>query len=295
MAARAMTEVPLTMRGDYAVVPVSVAGAETPLLFILDTGAGGSVVSPATRAMLPIDPSESRFDTIVGAGGKSEMESVPLASLRVGEFTVEGLRAVVIDLADFKRSADEPYAGILGQDFLKRFDVEIDLPANRMRLHRRGNGNAPQLGFNAGPPLRNVSTSEDIGWLAFDATVEGKPVRALLDSGAPRTIVNWDAARAAGLSETSERVRKRERPTGGLGPARAPTFDFDATDLTVGSVAFGATPLRIANLQVFDLIGMGGKPGMLAGLDLLRRCAIFISYEDRTVRMCSRAEARATQ
>jgi predicted aspartyl protease len=276
----AVTEVPLKMMGSYAVLPVSVAGSE-PLLFILDTAAGGSVISPATRAALAIDESQARFDTIVGAGGRSEMESVPLAALRVGDFTVEDLRAVVIDLSKFQRSPSTPYAGILGQDFLKRFDVEIDLPAERLRLHRNTN---QRPSFDAGPPVRSLS--EEVGWLVFDAMLEGRPVRALLDSGAPRTIVNWHAARAIGLSENSARVRKRDRPTGGLGAHEAATFDLDASALIVGSADFGPSPVRIADLDVFTALGMGEKRGMIAGVDLLRRCAIYVDYDARTVRMC---------
>jgi predicted aspartyl protease len=278
-----MTEVPLRMVGSYAVLPVHVAGSE-PLLFILDTGAGGSVISPATRASLAIDPSQSRFDTIVGAGGKSQMESVPLAALTVGDFTVEDLRAVVIDLAKFQRDDGTQYAGILGQDFLKRFDVEIDLPGERLRLHDNAAGAPLQLAFDAGPPVRNQS--DDIGWLKFDAMLDGHPVGALVDSGSPRTIINWHAARAAGLTETSDRVRKRERPTSGLGAGAAATYDLGANTLSLGGTNFGATAVRIADLPIFELIGTGDRPAMIAGLDLLRRCAMYIDYDQRTVRLC---------
>ena len=50
-APQLIAEAPIDL-ARYAAVPVTVGSADS-LWFILDTGAGGSVVSPATRALLP--------------------------------------------------------------------------------------------------------------------------------------------------------------------------------------------------------------------------------------------------
>jgi predicted aspartyl protease len=274
-------QAPLRIVGDYAILPVSIAGADS-LLFILDTGAGGSVISPATRALLNPPDSSVRRDTIVGAGGKSLMESVALGTLSVGGYSVPDLRAVVIDLKRFQKNGGVTYAGILGQDFLRHFDVQFDLPNQRIRFFRLATSR-PNERF--GHPIQNLS--DDPSWLTFNVEVEGVTVRALLDTGAPRSILNWKAGQSLGLSKESNRVRKRANGTGGLGEAIAETHLIDAGSVRVGSTSFGPRELRIADLRVFELIGLGNAPSMLFGTDMLLRCAVHISYAAREIRFCA--------
>jgi hypothetical protein len=124
-----------------------------------------------------------------------------LPPVTVAGETVDGLRAVVMDMARYRRSEGPPYAGILGADFLRHFDVELDVPGGRMRLWRHREGSAPPAAPRAPATLANVAPAE--GFVAFDVAVGAIVARAILDSGAPTSTLNWHAAAAAGVSRES--------------------------------------------------------------------------------------------
>jgi predicted aspartyl protease len=275
------TKVPLRFDGTYALVPVTV-GARN-LMFILDSAAGGSVISPATRDALGFTDKDGEIAHIVGAGGTTEYQSMRIPSITFGGFTQRDFHVTVIDLRKFqKKDGGEPYAGILGNDFLRHFDVEINLRASEMVLYphdEKGQTTIARLkGLTAVP-----NTAEMDGFIAFEASVEGKPVSAILDTGAPATIVNWPTAKQAGVTPESEGVTRREQGTGGRGTQKAETFNYQFKEVAAGPTRFPAGELRIADLPIFKALGMNEKPSMILGLDLLQKRVLFVSYSTKKI------------
>lgn len=107
-------------------------------LFLVDTGANVSVLTEdtATRLALPAGETQGLW----GLGGTQSARLTSLPSLGLGEdvvFDVEVLVGVrgLSDTAGFM-----PVDGLLGNNVWSRFTVEIDYPADRLVLHRPGEG-----------------------------------------------------------------------------------------------------------------------------------------------------------
>lgn len=281
-ARAAFAEVPLVYDSGRILVPVRV-GAHDSLVFILDTAGGGSVVSPETAARLGIAPDAGSTVEVMGASGPVTLRSVPLPPVSVGGEVVSGLAAVVAETARFRRSAGPAYAGVLGNDFLRAFDVEVDVPAGRLRLWRHGAGAAAPMPGAAPASVANVTSVP--GFVMFDVAVGDSTARAILDSGAHLSTLNWRAAAGTGVTRGTAGMRVTRAAAGMSGdPVESHLYRFDRVG--VAGLRLPALEMRISDLPVFGAVGLGDRPAMLLGADLLRTCRVFISYSTRRVHLC---------
>ncbi len=271
-------DVPLRFDGKYVLVPVSVGNQS--LIFILDTAAGGSVVSPATRDAVGFSDKDGEISEVVGAGGTVNYQSLRVPSIVVGGHVQKNFNVTVIDLKKFQKKDSQPYAGLLGNDFLRRFDVEINLPAARMRLYPHGaDGLITISRLSKRRSVPNLAASE--GFIVFNVLVEGKPVEAILDSAAPASVLNWQAAKQVGVTPETKGVKRREQGIGGLGTQVADTYLYRFKKIKVGKMQFKPDETRIADLSIFRALGLNKKPAMLFGLDMLKNRVLFISYSTK--------------
>ncbi len=98
-----------------------------PYRFVLDTGAGGTILSPALSKEIGIEPAkQDKTSKATGAGGDVQICLGKVKSLRIGQARVEGLDVAVMDLAGISKAIETDLDGIVGYNFLKRFRVTID-------------------------------------------------------------------------------------------------------------------------------------------------------------------------
>jgi predicted aspartyl protease len=113
-------------------LPVFVNG-RGPFPFFLDTGASRTTLSFALARKLGIIAIGNRSGT--GAGGRIKMFSATVDSLAVGKASISDAAVSVGDfLSDFGSVIDTKFYGIIGNDFLSRFEVTIDYPHGSLDL-----------------------------------------------------------------------------------------------------------------------------------------------------------------
>ena len=114
------------------VLPVFVNG-KGPFQFFLDTGASRTRLSFALARRLGIVAVGNRAGT--GAGGRIPMFSATVDSLTLGNASISDAAVSVGDfLGDFGSLIDTKFYGIIGNDFLSRFEVTIDYPRGLVDL-----------------------------------------------------------------------------------------------------------------------------------------------------------------
>lgn len=271
-------ELPLRYDGTYLLAPVKTSKMEA--LFVVDTAANGTVISPVMRDALGFTEKDGQIVDVTGAGGQVKYQALELDSFGVGEFVRPKFGVVVIDLARFKKNPEQPYAGILGNNFLSDFDLEINLSASRLRLYPHdatGRAITPKLDERLSVPNK----ADSKGFIVLEVLVEGKPVTAILDTGAPTSILNWTAAKQAGVTMETKDLKRREKGTGGLGSQVADTYLYQFKRIKAGRTKFKTGEVRIADLSVFKTLGLGDKPAMLFGLDMLKSHTLFVSYSTK--------------
>jgi clan AA aspartic protease (TIGR02281 family) len=100
--------------------------------FIIDTGATICSIPSSAIDKLRIDIDQTTPNRLIStAGGIAETYEVKLKSIELGGFRISGVEALIIDIPGYRDH------GLLGQNFLNHFHIEIDNQKGILRLKKR--------------------------------------------------------------------------------------------------------------------------------------------------------------
>ena len=119
--------------GRPILVTVRVNGGLRTARLILDTGADRTLIHTRALAALGVDPSAGRAVSVTGVTGDDEGRAVVLESLEVGDARVAPFVVVAYDLRIQESAGD----GLLGRDFLERFNMRVDMEGQVVILSPR--------------------------------------------------------------------------------------------------------------------------------------------------------------
>lgn len=167
-------------------------------------------------------------------------------------------------------------AGLIGRPFLDSFGAaEFLLPEGKLRLHAPGAFDADASG------LASVTLVELGAWNLFGCTLvvdgDGVEVPALVDTGAPATILNGPAASLLGLDPPPPPPeaggllgRLFKPPVSAVAASPASRTVELAVARPAGAVALGQVRPCVGDVPGFAALGIGeGEPGAILGLDAL--------------------------
>ncbi len=120
--------------GDFALVPVRING-QGPFTFLLDTGAGESIVTPALAARFSKDTFRIRRKT-GGASGRqvAVTKALSIDRLIAGPAEFHGFDAEVIDLTGVSDALGVALDGILGCPLFEGMLLRIDFPNRTVQV-----------------------------------------------------------------------------------------------------------------------------------------------------------------
>jgi predicted aspartyl protease len=237
------------------VAPVFING-QGPFRLVVDTGASHTTISPelATTLGLPILPGSTVI--LNGVTGAEEVPTVTIDRLHAGDLVIENARAPVVT-TDIMGGAD----GILGVAGLKRERITVDFREDRLSIHRsRGKP-------NVGDMLRIPAVRVDGGLIMVIARVGGVRTRAIIDTGAERSLGNialrtalqnrnkLDAPRYTSVFGTTATVIQGELR--GVPP------------VVMGAATVSDLDLVFGDFHIFKAWNLDGAPSMLIGMDVL--------------------------
>lgn len=250
-------------------VMAQVNGAALP--FVLDTGSGPTLLRPEAAAALELLVDPARATPITGVGGTTRYPNALLRHFQLGR---RAFRDLSLPVAPGGEEGGR-LAGIIGADLLRHSALEIDLAANRIALHDNPACIAappPWPGAGEGIPLE--ITAEGLPILAL--FLNGRPARALLDTGAMRTVLARDRIAAFGIPASVLRAP----PAGtvyGTGGEEAAFHVHGGARLELGDGPTTTLPIILAPLPASLPVDM------VLGQDLLARRRLWLSYAARRV------------
>jgi predicted aspartyl protease len=253
----------------HTVARVEVDG-RGPYRFVIDTGASNTNLTAQLRAARPDLARRDADRHLNGAAGTVRTELVTLDALGVQGRTFRGLSAFVLPRGPMDMLGVD---GVLGADVISTYAMEMDVPNRRWALHAE----APaELERGMLPAVRFRLDSARMPRLTVH--VDGKFIPALLDTGAKGTFINWKAARLIGLSPEDPRLATGGFARGATTQGGSKTKISMTHDVRVGSFRWAVPKLRIADLPIFDMIGMGQGPAMILGIDALKDRRFIVDY-----------------
>ncbi len=265
--------VPLDVIAGAITLPIEVNGITAT--FILDTGAQRSVVTQAAVERLGIARDAWVGTTMSGVGGiqsrpNADPRSLTLGGVPLVRRTLTRDTSLTVGVLPRTRAGSLVIDGLLGRDFLALFDLDLDVPGRRLTLY--------QVRDCAGRflPWRNDYTAVPVSFPAEDAvvlpvTLDGTPLRALLDSGASSSLIAAPGLFRLGLQPTALAGDPTDQVSG-LGPNLVTMHRHGFHSLRVGGQTSDNPVIWVAPIRLTPIVDM------LLGADWLAGRRIWISF-----------------
>src|SRR5688572_19348731 len=184
-----IAEWPVRLQGNLPVIEGTINGKKIGVL--LDTGAHASVVTKAAAERLGL-LTRATAEYIIGVGGESQVLLTRIEELTIAGSTTKGMRVRV--------AGERPIPGVdfvLGDDFFGAVDMEFDYAKGVIRLFQPKDCKGVSLAYWDRNALQLAM--EDEKKIVVPVKINGREARALLDSGASRSVVALDFARKVGI------------------------------------------------------------------------------------------------
>lgn len=252
--------------------PVFING-QGPYRLVLDTGANHSAVIPAlaTRIGAPID---SRAVRLLGATGTAIVPTIRVDSIEIGDLLLSSRKMAIVE--DVFGGAE----GVLGADGFSDKRIVIDFSNDHISI-RRSSGALPSSGFVRVPvKVRHGHL------LMFDVHLAGVRTRAMLDTGAQKTVGN--ASLRAALMRRS-RVGTTEDIVGvTLDVHTGETFDVPPVD--IAGITIRGMRVTFGDIYIFDAWKMTKEPALLIDMDVIGLLdSLIIDYKRKEMRLRARS------
>jgi len=264
-----VTSLPL-LAGKHPTIEVAINGTSLPMA--VDTGAQGSAVTPETVAALKLPRDPDRRTRAGTLGGQDITQNVLLETLGVPNLGFVDHSIAVLPL-DAAPGGNAP-AGLIGSDLLSGFEIELDIPAQKLSFYRAAGCDSVRPPWAGRYQTVAAKLSKHHDFL-LPIELNGHVLTAMFDTGSTGETVSRAAAKSIGISDTEldNDASATGTSAGSHGYAiRRHRFD----SLQIGRETFRNLPLDVADFT---------QPGVdvLIGDDYMHRRRFFLSYSTATL------------
>ena len=259
-AAPPLNESPETLgyghdRLERMTVPVTIGG-QGPFRFVVDTGAERTVVSRQLAETLGLQPSDMvRLASIVDV---RRVPTVMIPELVFGRRVLGAIQAPVLEAGNLGAH------GMLGVDSLENQQLVLDFGRQEMRLSR-----SRPSDDHRGEGTIIVAARTLLGRMILtDASVEGKRVSVIVDTGSPISIGNL-ALRDRLVNDRRIEPGQMLRLTSVTGGSIDVSYTRTRR-VMVGEAGIRDLPIAFADLQLFRELDLQDRPAMVIGMDVLQ-------------------------
>src|ERR1700730_13464070 len=243
-----------------------------PFDFILDTGAGTSLLTPTLAKQLNVKIVGSKEGQ--SAGGSVAVSLAKADSLAVGDARIDDVDVGIVDLAHIGKTIGAKIDGDLGYNFLKYFRVSIDYRRCEIRLddpkcvEQFGSSGKTEV------PIRLANPAQPL--LLVDVYANGRgPFQFAIDTGTSTTAITPELAKQLGLK------------TSPIGPVTSGGAHVDVktgtlTSFQVGGAKIDNMPVVVADFFVMLSNAIGVKLYGMVGYNFLRNYQVVIDFPGET-------------
>jgi predicted aspartyl protease len=255
-------------------LPVRVNG-DGPFEFILDTGAGTSLLSSDLAKKLNIKIISTKEGQ--SAGGKISVSLAKVDSLAVGQVKLDDVDVGIVDLGNIAKTIGTKIDGDVGYNFLKHFRITIDYHNCEIRfdeprrIERLGRSSKTEV------PMRLASLAKPLLLVQVHANGHG-PFQFAIDSGTSTTAIAPELAQQLGLEGSP------------VGPLTTGGSQVNVTAGTLESFQVGRARIDDLVVVVADFFSMlsqavGARLDGIIGYNFLRNFRVVIDYPGEKFRL----------
>jgi tetratricopeptide (TPR) repeat protein/predicted aspartyl protease len=266
-----VVELPITMSGLRPTLTAQINGADAR--FVLDSGAFYSMISSAAAAQFQLRLSPGPFGLRVnGVGGSTETS---LAIVKA--FTLAGLPLRDVEFLVGGSEVGGGSVGVLGQNFLEKWDVEYDFAHGVVRLFKAEDCKHTMLAYWTSPGQDNLSMM-DLNYTTpmrphttGTASINGTKITVMFDTGAWNSVLSMHAASRAGVKVDTPGVVEAGYSSG-IGRGSVQTYIAPFSSFKIGD----GEEIKNARLRIADINLDEGD--MLLGADFFLSHHLYVAH-----------------
>lgn len=264
---------PVEMLNGQPTTMVKINGSNTR--FVLDTGGFFDLMSRANALALGLKLRPAPFGyRISGVGGSADVQFAEVKEFGILDTTLKHIGFIV-------GGTDTGY-GLLGANLLDVADLEVDLAHGKLTLFKPEHCKKVALAYwtkGAGYNVADIEPADNqMDRRTFlSVTINGKKVRALLDSGSFATVLSRRAAERIGIHLDGPDV-KAGHSSIGVGDKSVKTWT-----VPIDSFSVGTETIQHGQMQVLDSSMGNDGTDMLLGVDFLLAHHMYIANSQRKV------------
>jgi predicted aspartyl protease len=283
-----LAEWPVQTKRNALIVEGAINGKSVGVM--LDTGAGSTQILRSAAVQLGLTRQSIGSFRQFGVGGETDVEVTVVDEFKIGDATRRNWSMFVAGENDLGGDVGV----ILGEDFFHNADVEFDLAHNMVRLYQPKDCEGVSLAYWTKEHASVVDIApvdEARPQIVLAVLINGRQVRALLDSGASTSVLDkYEAAQAGVTPETPGVVPVG--PAFGLGKKGVDSWMAPIQTITIGDEMIRDTMLHFADLFRDATYTPGGSriprkveelQPMLLGADFLRSHRVLVSHSQRKI------------
>ena len=276
-----IAELPLRAGGRVPVTDGEINGQKVGIL--LDTGAEMNLI--LRSAARKLDLTRRGAGRVFSVTGESHAEVTQVDEFRIGQSVWKNWRVRVAGEGSFGSDV----AVLLGDPFFERFDVEFDLAHNSVRLYEAKDCDGVSLAYWATEPAGEVPIEAGRA-IRFTVSINGKPLRAELDSGSTDSVLSKPDAARLGVTPESPGIAAGACIRDGETKKTLDTWVGQFDSFAIGNERIRNPRIHFADLwrnMTYTKTGsrlptqFAGQPDMLLGADFLRAHRVLVARSQR--------------
>ncbi len=263
-----------------SLVPLTINGATKHL--VLDTGAPFTMITEAAVEDLKLPIKQNNLQMYNVTGGMSRHNTV-VPGFTLGRMQSAEAPLLVMDGSGFSD-------GLFGMDYIQRFDADFDFGTDTFQMFSPDHCPGGVLYWKA-PAVAVVPISVKNSKISIPVTLDGKEIKAVIDTGAPYSTLRIDIAE-----------RRFDMKMGGTDTPENGMLNGDPTLKTYGhvfqSLAFGGIAVSNPRFTLIpNAMGRGERqavtgsrtqregdrintPEILLGMNVLRQLHVYFAFKE---------------
>ena len=279
----------VSFEGHY-VLAADINGKRANL--IADTGASSTNIETSSAPRLGLSLSRRGRDN-EGIGGSEHAYRGFANTMRISQLILHGQFVGGTDVP-----ADPQIDGVLGMDLLTSYDIDLDFIGQHIILYEpSGACRTPTVAIARPLYSAHLACIRNDALTEVDVLIDGKRIRALIDSGSPTSVLFRRAASLLNLN-LAQFNGPAHHESRGIGPKIIRSFTQIFPDITVGNFALQDLPVEVLDQPDFainrlhfgsllpdDDDGQAGAEQMILGADFLQKVHAWISHSSHRLIM----------
>lgn len=261
----------LPASGNRVVVPAAIG--DKPLRMMIDTGGYLTAFSEDKAQELGLHIESSPDSNLFMLGGQRLRRFVTLKDFSLGRLKAPRLDYPLLPPGFLGPDID----GLLSPDFLANFDLDFDFAGGKVNLFSKDHCDG-KVGYwtDVAPIGIPIVREEDGVHISTHVLVEGKDVKAIIDTGSPRSLIS--------LERAEDILDIRDDDPRFVYLASGPNKTSGARKFPIKTLSFGGVEVKNPDIVLMPehQMQMGPRaPRMILGLSILRQLHLYIAYREK--------------